>query len=111
MKLLARIPAREIDGADRVLDGLVAETASGNQCRIWPAMTYDADAKQMRIAFFIEWRGMATPNDTAEVMAFTNSLMGKPPAVITETTSDPCANNENVEWLRTGRLPAPKKTN
>jgi hypothetical protein len=39
MKLLARLPPREIKGAQKVLDGVVAEVASGNMCRLWPAVT------------------------------------------------------------------------
>jgi hypothetical protein len=44
MRILARLPKREIEGADEVLEGFVGEFASGNQCRIWPAMTYDRES-------------------------------------------------------------------
>jgi hypothetical protein len=109
MKILARLPSREIEGADQVLEGVVIEVASGNQCRIWPAMTYDADADQTRIAFFTEWRRRATPDDLAELMAYTDSLMGKKPELLNETSADPCADQENIEWLRTGKAPMPKR--
>ena len=111
VKFLARLPAREIDGADQVLEGALVEVASGNQCRLWPALTYDAGADQTRIAFFMEWRCAPTPNDMSEITAYTNSLMGKPPALVTETHEDPCTDRENVEWLRSGKPPACKRAN
>ena len=111
MRFLARLPPREIEGADQVLEGVVVEVASGNQCRLWPAMTYDQAANQTRIGFFLEWRRSATPDDIAEVTAYTDSLMGKRPQILTETTSDPGADDRNVEWLRTGKMPAPRRTN
>jgi hypothetical protein len=109
--ILARLPAREIEGAYQVLDGLVGEVSSGNQCLIWPAMRYDAEAHQTRIAFFTEWRVTPTPEDQRELIAYTDSLMGKPPAVITETRADPTTDQENVEWLRSGKPPSPRRTN
>jgi hypothetical protein len=111
MRILARLPRREIEGADEVLEGFVGEFASGNQCRIWPAMTYDREANQTRIAFFTEWRRVATPDDIAELTAYTDELMGKPPELLTETNADPCAEQENVEWLRTGKRPVPRRSN
>lgn len=111
MKVLARLPAREIEGADQVLDGIVAEVASGNQVRVWPAMTYAAETNQTRIAFFTEWRRPPTPEDQRELIAHTDALMGKGPALMTETTGDPTADKQNVEWLRTGKPPKPRKTN
>ena len=111
MRILARLPMREIEGADEVLEGFVAEFSSGNQCRIWPALTYDREANQTRIAFFTEWRRVATPEDIAELTGYTDELMGKRPEVLTETTSDPCAEPENVEWLRSGKAPTPKRAN
>jgi hypothetical protein len=74
-------------------------------------MTYDREANQTRIAFFTEWRCVATPDDIAELTAYTDELMGKPPELLTETTSDPCAEPENVEWLRSGKPPTPKRAN
>lgn len=41
MKILARLAPREVAGADHVLDGMLAEVASGNQCRVWPTETRD----------------------------------------------------------------------
>ena len=111
MRILARLPMREIEGADEVLEGFVAEFSSGNQCRIWPALTYDREANQTRIAFFTEWRRVATPDDMAELTHYTDGLMGKRPELLTETASDPCVVQENLEWLRTGRPPKPKRTN
>jgi len=104
MKIIANLPPRDIEGADQVLSGLVIECASGNHCRVWPAMTYDADADQTRIAFFTEWRQPSTLEDMAELMAFTDGLMGKPPAVVTEGP-DPCTDQQNVNWLRIGQKP------
>ena len=86
-----------------MLEGFVGEFASGNQCRIWPALTYDREANQTRIAFFTEWRRVATPGDIAELTGYTDELMGKRPEILTETTSDPCAEQGNVEWLRSGQ--------
>ena len=43
MKVVATLPPREIDGADQVLEGVVAEFESANHCRIWPATTCDPD--------------------------------------------------------------------
>ena len=111
MRILARLPMREIEGADEVLEGFVAEFSSGNQCRIWPALTYDREANQTRIAFFTEWRRVATPGDIAEPTGYTDELIGKRPEILTETTSDPCAQPENVEWLRTGKPPKPRRAN
>jgi hypothetical protein len=102
---------REIEGADEILEGFVAEFSSGNQCRIWPALTYDREAHQTRIAFFTEWRRGATPGDIAELTGYTDELMGKRPEILTETTSDPCAEQGNVDWLRSGRKPPPRRTN
>ncbi len=111
MKILARLPSREIEGAHEVLDGLVGEVSSGNQCRVWPAMTYVPETNQTRIAFFVEWRFPSTPEDDAELMAYTDTLMGKQPAVVTGTTADPCADQENVEWLRSGKPPKRRRAN
>jgi len=74
-------------------------------------MTYDSALNQTRIGFFIEWRRQATPEDVAEVTSWTDRLMGKPPEFRTEGKSDPCADNQNLEWLRTGKMPAPRRTN
>jgi hypothetical protein len=111
MKLLARLPPREIEGADRVLDGAVAEVASGNRVRLWPAMTYVPETNQTRIAFFTEWRLPPTPEDERELIAATDEMMGKPPELITETKGDPTVEQENVDWLRTGKAPKPRRTN
>jgi hypothetical protein len=111
MKILARLPSREIEGAHEVLDGLVGEVSSGNQCRVWPAMTCVPETNQTRIAFFVEWRFPSTPEDDAELMAYTDTLMGKPPEVVTGTTEDPCSVEENVEWLRSGKRPKRKRAN
>ena len=111
MRILAKLPKREIEGADEILEGFVAEFSSGNQCRIWPALTYDREANQTRIAFFTEWRRVATPDDIGQLTRYTDELMGKPPELLTETTSDPCAEQENVEWLRTGKPPKPRRAN
>lgn len=111
MKFLARLPARVIEGADQVLDGIVGEVASGNQVRVWPAMTYASETNQTRIAFFTEWRLPPTPDDEHELIAYTDALMGKPPALLTECKGDPTAQQENVDWLRTGKQPKPRRTN
>jgi hypothetical protein len=111
MQIIGTLPPREIDGADQVLDGMVVETTSGNHCRFWPAMVSDDAAQQTRIAFFMEWRCMATPEDIAEVTALTNELMGATPAFTTESVADPCTNPENLEWLRSGKIPPPPKAN
>jgi hypothetical protein len=111
MNVLALLPKREIEGADEVLEGMLAEVASGNQCRIWPAMTYDREHHETRIAFFMEWRRVPTPDDIAEVTAYTNTLMRKPPELMTEAQSGPCAEQENIDWLRTGKAPKPRRTN
>ena len=75
MKVIARLPPREIEGAHQVLEGVVGECISGNYCRFWPAMTYDDQTNQTRIAFFTEWFRPATPADMEEFMAFTNAMM------------------------------------
>ena len=111
MRILARLPAREIEGADQVLEGVVGEFVSGNQCRIWPALTYDAAANQTRIAFFTEWRQQATPADLSELVSYTDKLMGKAPEVMTETRLDPTTEPDNIEWLRSGKAPKPRRTN
>jgi hypothetical protein len=111
MRVLASLPARHIDGADQVLDGIAAEVASGNQVRVWPALTYDWEANQTRIAFFTEWRRSPTPEDQWELITHTDALMGRGPALMTETQGDPTADKQNVEWLRTGKPPKPRKTN
>ena len=111
MRILARLPRREIESADEVLEGFVAESSSGNQCRIWPALAYDREANQTRIAFFTEWRRVATPEDIAELTGYTDGLMGKRPEILTETASDPCAEKENLDWLRVGRRPRPRRSN
>jgi hypothetical protein len=111
VKVLARLPSREIDGADQVLPGVVAEVASGNQVRVWPAMTYDRQADQTRIAFFTEWRRRPTPEDERELIAYTDAFMGKAPALRTECHGDPTIQQENVDWLRTGKIPKPRRTN
>lgn len=110
MKLLARLPPHEIAGAQKVLDGLVAEVASGNMCRIWPAVTYDSENNQTRIAFFFEWMLDPAPNDIGEVMAYTDELMGKKPELLT-TGKESCSDPANNEWLATGKMPPPKRTN
>ena len=111
MKILAKLPPREIEGADQVLDGVVAEMSSGNLCRFWPALTYDREKDQTRIAFFMEWYQPATPNDIAELTAYTNKLMSKEPEMLTEVKGDPTQDAANTEWLRTGKKPAPRRTN
>jgi hypothetical protein len=111
LRVLATLPAREIEGADQVLEGMLVEVSSGNQCRVWPAMTYDAERKQTRIAFFLEWRRLSTPDDIVEVTAFTNTLMGKTPSVTTEGNIDPREDQDNLDWLRSGKAPAPKRSN
>ena len=112
MKILANLPPRKIEGADEVLEGFVGECASGNQVRAWPAMTYDDERNQTRIAFFTEWRQGPTPNDTAELIAFTDSMMGKPPELMTECgKADPTTVKENIDWLRTGKAPARRRAN
>ena len=111
IRILAKLAPREIDGADEVLEGVVAEVSSGNLCRLWPAMTYDDAKNQTRIAFFFEWRQSPAPNDIAEVTAYTNELMGKPPELMTETKNDPGHDASNAEWLRTGTKPARRRTN
>ncbi len=63
MRIVNKLAPREIDGADEVLDGVVAELSSGNYVRFWPAMTYDTEANQTRIAFFTEWYLPPTPDD------------------------------------------------
>ena len=63
MKFLAKLPPREIESADQVLEGVVAEVSSGNHCRFWPALTRDASSNGTRIAFFVEWRQPPTPED------------------------------------------------
>lgn len=77
MNFLARLPSREIEGAHEVLDGLVGEVSSGNQCRVWPAMTYVPQTNQTRIAFFVEWRFPSTPEDDAELMALHGHVDGQ----------------------------------
>jgi len=111
MKILAKLPPREIEGAQRVLEGVVAEVSSGNMCRVWPAMTYDEERNQTRIAFFFEWRTLPTPDEIAEVMAFTNEMMGKAPELLTETKGDPGRETGNAEWMRTGKKPPARRTN
>lgn len=108
MNILNILPPREIEGADEVLDGVVLECQSGNVCRVWPAMTYDRERDQTRIAFFMEWYRPATPDDIAEVTEYTNGLMGTGPELLTE---GPMLSQENVDWLRTGKAPRPRKAN
>ena len=106
MRILARLPMREIEGADEVLEGVVAEFASGNQCRIWPALTYDREANQTRIAFFTEWRYAATPDDIGELTRYTDELMGKPPEYVlcyTESYQKK-ARTQNTAWACGGWL-------
>ncbi len=111
MKILATLPPREIEGADEVLSGMVGETASGNQVRVWPAMTYVPDTNQTRIAFFMEWRLPPTPDDEAEVIAYSDKLMGKSHDLMTTCKGDPTVEQENVDWLRDGKRPKPRRTN
>ncbi len=55
MKILGTVEPREVEGADTSLDGYLIECRSGNQCCVYPALTYDAGANQTRIAFFTGW--------------------------------------------------------
>ncbi|HZT29438.1 MAG TPA: hypothetical protein VFA33_06125 [Bryobacteraceae bacterium] len=111
MRIIGSLPPREIDGAEQVLGGVVGELASGNYVRFWPAMTYDAETNQTRIAFFTEWYMPPTPDDQRELMAYTDKLMEKPPELTTESKGDPTTNQENVEWLRSGKKPKPRRAN
>jgi len=111
MRIVGSLPPREVEGAEQVLGGVVGELASGNVCRFWPAMTYDRDADQTRIAFFVEWYQSPTPDDQRELTAYTDNLMGGPPALATECKGDPTASQENVEWLRSGTPPKPRRSN
>ena len=111
MRIVNRLPPRPIEGADTVLDGVVAEVASSNLCRFWPALTSVAGSNQTRIAFFMEWLRPPTPDDQAEVMAYTDKLMGKAPEVATEVHGDPTADQANVGWLRSGKKPKSRRTN
>jgi hypothetical protein len=110
MRLLKTLPARKSSAAT-VLEGVLAETSSGNHCRFWPAITRDAATKETRVAFFIEWRCMATPDDIAELTALTDEIMGGTPAFFTDGIIDPWTNEENLEWLRSGKTPPPKRAN
>ncbi len=111
MKILAGLPPREIAGADQVLSGVLAQVASGNEVQVWPAMTYDREANQTRIAFFTVWWRPPTPEDQRELVEYTDALMGKPPALMTECKGNPAEQQENVDWLRTGKPPKARRTN
>jgi hypothetical protein len=110
MKIIAVLAPRDIEGADSVLEGFVVELASGNVCRIWPALTEDLEHNQTRIAFFTELWREPTPADTAEIMAITDDLMGGPPALFSESLN-PCDTQANLEWLRSGKVPPKPRTN
>lgn len=110
MKVIGKLPPREIEGADVVLDGMVGEVESGNRCAVWPAMTRVEGADQARIAFFIEWKRDTTPDDLSEAMAFVNKVMGgDQPLFLTEGKGDPTRIAENTEWLRNGKVPPPRR--
>ena len=111
MRIIGELPPREVEGADQVLNGVVGELASGNYFRLWPALTYDREANQTRIAFFIDWYQPPTPDDQGEVTAYTNKLMNGSPELATETHGDPTTDKENVEWLRSGKKPKRRRTN
>ena len=38
-------------------------------------------------------------------------IESKPPALVTETKEDPCGDQEDVEWLRSGKQPKARKSN
>lgn len=115
MTILGKVSAASrrshIEGATE-LDGVLAAVESGNEVILWPTLTYDEGKDQTRIAFFLEWRNASTPNDIAEVIAFTDSLMDKTAAFYTETPNggDPFADERNTEWLRAGTPPKSGRT-
>ncbi len=105
MTILGKLEPREIEGADEVLEGVLAEFTSGNQCCIWPAMTYDSGLRQTRIAFFTGWRTQPSDADFQELVAYTDGLMGKSRDFATFAKGDPCTNATAVTWLATGEKP------
>lgn len=111
LRVIGLLPPREIPGADRVLDGFVIQTSAGNFCRIWPAMTEDSDKDQTRVAFFMEWKDLASPEDIQEVTELTNELMNNAEPVVGIVGQETPFVAENLEWLRSGKLPKPKRPN
>lgn len=105
MNILGRLAPRQVDGADEVLEGILWESASGNRCCVWPVLTHDLELRETRVAFVTGWRVEPSPEDFKELMAFTDSLMGKAPDFVTAHQGDPCTNSVNTEWLRTGQKP------
>ncbi len=105
MTILGKLEPREIEGADEVLPGMLLQFNSGNQCYMWPALTYDPALDQTRIGFFTGWKTEPSNEDTQELMAYTNDLMGKPPDAITAHKGDPFVHPANTKWLATGEKP------
>ncbi len=108
MHILGKIPAREIPGADEVLEGFVAQMDSGNFCRCWPALTYDTEKHETRIGFFMEWVSLPSLEDQAEFTAHTDQLMGRE-AMFSRAGNS--FDEESLRWLRTGKQPKVQKPN
>jgi hypothetical protein len=111
LRIIAKLGPREIEGADRVLDGAVYVLNSGNLCRVWPAMSRVAGKEQTRIAFYSEWQNPPTPEDSREFMELCNYWMGRDPEVMIESEAPADVKRASSEWLKSGAKPQAKRTN